>query len=148
MNCDTARHLWHSDCDGEIAPQERASLHLHLQSCEACKLYAAQMAAITGALDDLRISTEAIGVRTASRRRWLPAWGSVAAAVAIMLGIGALLRTEHDGRREPATPTPSHVQNEPLRIALTGNSEEAYIPVVQETERADVHLIVLYRASN
>ncbi len=165
MNCAEARELWHDHLDG-LSGSAAAEFDAHASACDECRVWRDQMRQVAGALDELRVQTERIGIDPGRdregvvatigrpRRRTAPWWtiGRIAAGIALMIGAGSYVynnRTSTPGGETstaivvdpPVEPAPV-----PASMVLTGASENQYISVRHETSSPSVHVFRLYRA--
>ena len=65
MNCEQARQAWHRRHDDGVTEPSAAQ---HLQTCDACRSYHAQMDAIAHGLDELREESDSIVSRRGQSR--------------------------------------------------------------------------------
>ncbi|MCK4659520.1 MAG: zf-HC2 domain-containing protein [Phycisphaerae bacterium] len=159
MNCKQARELWHDKCDGRLQAADRASLAIHLETCEGCRQYHEQMGRLEGILSALRDSTESVGAPVVERRRarWISIWhvGRVAAVLALVVGAGLFVSQYERGGSGVLNynpPLPSLINTAsvqepvtPAEIVLTGISDREFIAVAQKTSHPKVHMFRLYR---
>lgn len=114
MPCDNYLELISARLDGELTAREEADLTAHLDTCPACRAAADQLSSLHSALGELEVPAPAQlnasvlrsiqTERRAARRRALRRWGSLAACLALCLGLYAL--TGMPGQDQPDTNTP------------------------------------------
>ncbi len=156
MDCDRARQLIDAAGESDLHPQERASLEVHLQTCDECRVCREQMSQLDAALSLLREATEAIPARaagaTAGRpqaRRWLLR-GALRAAAVIAIGVLSVLWMTNSQRQQSAPAPTGRTQvttpqkATPVHIALAGRSAESYVAVERESSSPKVHVFWLY----
>ena len=68
MNCAQARELWHERLDGLSDSAAEAEVETHMSACAACRVWRGQMRQVAGALDELRVQTEQVGVNPSRER--------------------------------------------------------------------------------
>ncbi|HRX87057.1 MAG TPA: zf-HC2 domain-containing protein [Phycisphaerae bacterium] len=159
FTCAAARDAWHAACDGELAADAQAALDAHVAACPACRAYIDDLAAIAGALAELRTATQRVGAAPARPTRrhatpWLNRLTRMAAAIALVLGAGVLAYLATVERPTAPTHTPTTVAQPPapagpdapppVAIALAGDSDERFIPVARATQQSNVHVFVLF----
>ncbi len=167
MNCTNARRLWQEKIDGNRLPGEAA---LHFESCNACRVYATQMAAMVDALDDLRRRSEGIGSQESALDAFEPAGvrplahsrmsirvlTRIAASLALAGGVYVLVRGfTHRSRVGPPQVASERVTlgrgdseilvaDDHSSVLLRGKSAGRFLLVEQSTHRSDVELVWLY----
>lgn len=158
--CAAARDAWHAALDGELTPADQERLDAHLAACAACRAYTDELGAIAGALAELRVVSGRVGMpagQPVARRRaaWLRGGSRIAAAVALLLGAGAITYLARDEGEVGPVPTPRRVAAPPaesdgapaaipVEIVLAGESDDRFIPVAQSTARTNVHVFILF----
>lgn len=114
--CERAREWTSLRLDGELSPLEEELLDRHLEGCDACRLYAADVGWATDVLrltpherPSRRVTLPAPPARRVTRRRLT----AVAAAAALALGalVGSLLE-------RPSSQAPAEV---PTEVSLLSN---------------------------
>ena len=154
MNCEEARERWHVRFDEEI---EDAKLSGHLDSCGACRQYAAQMDRLAGVLDDLRQETETIvsaparpatseqprgPARTGLRFTWRLT--RIAAAVAILVAGTSYFWSHRATLRPVVSPGESAPPDPRIGISLRGETAQRFMAVTKPTSEPEVQLYWLY----
>ena len=170
MNCAQARELWHERLDGLSDSAAEAEVETHMSACAACRVWRGQMRQVAGALDELRVQTEQVGVNPSREREGVvisidgphvrprrrpAAWwafGRVAAGMVLMIAGGAYV---YNNRTSTVDSGPTSIPAiDPLGLTttaratmvLTGASAQQYISVRHETSSPNVHIFRLYRA--
>jgi len=94
IECQAARNIVHRRIDAESSADELDRLDAHLNHCDSCSRYAAEMASVMSRIAELRVASEApvaamqpIGADTGAigygRSRWLSPMMRIAAVIAI-----------------------------------------------------------------
>ena len=114
MSCDNYLEWISARLDGELTRREEADLTVHLASCPACRAAADQLTALHTAMGGMECSApahlsasvmEAIQAeKRAARRRALRRWGSLAACLALCLGLYALAGLPGQITADPGAP--------------------------------------------
>jgi anti-sigma factor RsiW len=94
--CERARECASLRLDGELSEFEQALLTAHLARCEPCRMFAAELDAITTRLRDAPLEPLEQPVVLPSRRRISTRPAEIAAAAALMLtalGVAGAMRT-------------------------------------------------------
>lgn len=155
MNCQTARECMHERFDSLLSNNDARRLENHLQSCPSCRVLYDQLAEVQRGLDVLRSVSkledcrDGAIVRPATPRH-VRRWSRLAAALALAAGIGLVARMMLDERTNrthaPPPPDVTPVVAYPPIVRLGASSSTQYMPVMQETDRPDVHIVWLYHA--
>ncbi len=142
VNCERACDMMHDRLDGILSDADDTRLDAHLSSCPACDTAFAQLMDVDAGLCELRTATVLSEV---SHRRHFPLRrvSRIAAGVVLAVGVGLAVRTAMVSRVDP-TELHSAVHTAP-RIELTAGSAERYLPIVERTDRPDVHIVWLHR---
>lgn len=158
MNCRQARDRWHEAFDAGLAPGE--AFDAHLQSCDACREYAAEMSVLVGALDELHDATERVAVPThpavvAGGRARRPArWRVVvlasmraAAVVVVLIGAGLYLSSGRNDVPDERLTQPQTKAARRVTLELRGQSQDELLAVHEDTAVGNepVDVIWLYR---
>ncbi len=169
MNCEKVKQLWHDCFDDELTATQKASITLHLQSCDQCRNYYQQMESVAKGLDQLRCDSQAIGglnacanetAKTRIRKQQsnrLHIWriGKIAATIALVIGSGLILTMNSPIQHNKKTITRSPSQKtfiaaskpSTANLRLTGDSASRFIPVEQKTSLPGVHMFVLFKTT-
>ena len=124
--CDRAREYFSRGLDGELSEFERALLENHLERCEPCRAYSAELEQIVGRLRTAPLEALSRPISLPSRRRvrtrvFQVAAAGAAAAVAVTAGLLGTLQSHR-----PATVHPN------LNLTALVNSDDLHSQDVQE----------------
>lgn len=124
--CDRAREYSSRGLDGELSDFERALLENHLERCEPCRAYAAELGQIVGRLRLAPLEALPHPISLPSRRgtrtrAFQAAAAAAAAAVAVTAGLVGAIQSHR-----PATPRPN------LNLTAIVNSEDLHSQDIQE----------------
>jgi anti-sigma factor RsiW len=105
--CDRAREYFSRGLDGELSEFERALLENHLERCEPCRAYSAELEQIVGRLRAAPLEALSHPVSLPSRRRARTrviqvAAAGTAAAVAATAGLVGALQSHRPSNGRPA----------------------------------------------
>lgn len=105
--CDRAREYSSRALDGELSDFERALLENHLERCESCRAYAAELGEIVGRLRMAPLEPVPHQVTLPSRRRartrvFQGAAAAAVAAVALTAGLVGSLHSERPANARPS----------------------------------------------
>jgi predicted anti-sigma-YlaC factor YlaD len=88
-DCARAREAASARVDGELSERERAELEAHLDGCEECRTYAAEVGELAGRLRAAALEPVAVPLYVPSRRRPLVHAQVAAAAILAVAAIGS-----------------------------------------------------------
>jgi len=166
MDCERARDAWHDQCDGLLPAADRQALTDHLEQCEACRRYHAEMDRIDGALERLRLATESVDstqsiARPQGRPAWRPAMRAGGLAAMLALVVSAAWYTQRpaqptrpgpttalkptDSSRGPVVESPTVPDAFVPTVSLSQEQEEDYLIVHEDSSASNVHVFRLYR---
>src|SRR5919198_2556208 len=106
--CDRAREYCSRGLDGELSAFEGALLESHLERCDACRAYSAELEQIVGRLRAAPLEALSHSISLPSRRRTRTrvlqvAAAGAAAAVAATAGLVGALQSQRPSTGGPAT---------------------------------------------
>jgi anti-sigma factor RsiW len=132
--CDRAREYASRALDGELSDFEQALLGSHLERCEACRAYSAELEQIVGHIRLAPLEPLSQPISLPSRRRARPrvlqvAAASAAAAVAATAGLVGALESHQSQAVRPTT-----------NVAAIIHSEDFHSQDVQELHQIQATL--------
>ncbi len=136
MTCAEVRELAPELALGILSGAERAEVVLHVNGCARCQAYVAELTEAADVLPQLvpeaeppagfeaRVMRRLGEGERRTRRRWLAAVASVAAA-AMIVSVTVVRVVESNDDTQSALPTPTTLHQAPVQVAMEGGSAGA-----------------------
>jgi predicted anti-sigma-YlaC factor YlaD len=145
--CDRAREYSSRSLDGELSDFERALLETHLERCEPCRAYAAELAEIVARLRTAPLEALPHPVALPSRRRvrLRTLQGAAAAAAAVVAATAGLVGSLQS---HPTQARPNLTLQSLIHADDFNSGDVQLMHLIRATAKAPKKAIVLARKGN